>query len=307
MTSLLDAYWQLPRRPDLAFTSLWSATNNSYNDLFLADPQNAASESLTDRMSIDFSLKEIAARLHLMAPISSPAQSISIQDLIRIYLTNAPARNFHFIAQYILRGIAIEEHNATKVPPKAPIKKIFVPASFLSFKKEFGSVHAKIKSSLGGKFANLCTIRESACDTELNFGIQQQVSGKARGIVHQAGILFRQEALAVSITNSGVAGTFNNEQHWLSFLVRPLLYTSRNNAAHGNATSRLNSLSASADSVTAATWTFLFCYLYFSLILLCQAKITLADLEPLYENTDLKMTHELNGRRIAFFSQPGAT
>nr|WP_312249988.1 hypothetical protein [Stenotrophomonas geniculata] len=98
-TSLLDAYWQLLRRPDLAFTSLWSATNNSYNDLFLADPQNAASEKLTDRTSIDFSLKGIAARLHLMAPISSPAQSISIQDLIRIYLANAPARNFHFVAQ----------------------------------------------------------------------------------------------------------------------------------------------------------------------------------------------------------------
>ncbi|KRG51574.1 hypothetical protein [Stenotrophomonas beteli] len=288
-TSLLDAYWQLPRRPDLAFNSLWSATNSSYNDLFLASPQNAASAKLTDKMSIDFSLKEIAARLNLMVPTSSPAmapaQGISIRDLIKMYLKNAHDRNFHFVAQYILRGIAVEEHNANKVPPKAAIRDILVPASYLSFKKEFGSIHAKIKASLGGKYATLCTITESACGTEINFGIQD--SKKARGIVHQASLLLRQEALNPSMTNGGVAGTFSSDQHWLSFVVRPLLYASRNNAAHGNVASRLNSLSASANSVTAATWTFLFCYLYFSLILLCQAKITLADLEPLYENADL--------------------
>lgn len=288
-TSLLDAYWQLPRRPDLAFNSLWSATNNSYNDLYLASPQNAASKKMTDKMSIDFSLKEIAARLHMMVPTSSPAgapaQGISIRDLIKRYLENAHDRNFHFVAQYILRGIAVDDHNTNKVPPKAAIREIFVPASYASFKKEFGSIHTQIKNSLGGKFANLCTITESACGTELNFGIQD--SKKARGIVHQTSILLRQEALNPSITNGGVAGTFKSEQHWLSFLVRPLLYASRNNAAHGNVASRLNSLSASADSVTAATWTFLFCYLYFSLILLCQGKITLADLEPLYENADL--------------------
>jgi len=68
------------------------------------------------------------------------------------------------LRSYILRGIAIEEHNATKVPLKAPIKKILVHASYLSFKKEFGSVHARIKSSLGGKFANLCTIRYENTD-----------------------------------------------------------------------------------------------------------------------------------------------
>jgi len=289
-TSLLDAYSQLPRRPDLAFNSLWSATNNSYNDLFLSGPQGAASGALTDKRSIDFSLSEIAARLNQIVPIPpSPtliAQGISIGDLIKRYLKNAPARNFNFVAQYILRGIAVEEHNAS-APPSMAVRLILVPAAYWSFQKEFGSILDKLKSSMGVKYAKLCAITESSCGTELDFGIKPQDGKKARALVHQASLLLRQEALGASVTSGTVTGSFNSQQHWLSFLVRPLLYASRNNAAHGNAASRLNSLSASGDSVTAASWTFLFCYLYFALILLCQAKITLADLQPLYENADL--------------------
>lgn len=291
-TGLVDAYSQLPRRPDLAFNSLWAATNSSYNDLYLSSNLSHGA-ALTDSKSIDFSLQRISQQLHRNIPISGTesgfTESISIFDLIKEYVRIAPDKNFNFVAQYVLKGIAVEHHNAQQATQATKIREILISSAYLTFKKKFPSIHRKIKNSTGLKFSALCSISESRCRTDVDFGIQKTAGEQARKLVHATGKMFRQEAIAANVSTSSTQGSFDDKKHWLSFLVLPLLYATRNTAAHGNAASRLNSIFANGESISSSTWTFLFCYLYFTLILLCQSNVALSDLEPLYENTKLSM------------------
>lgn len=291
-TGLIDAYSQLPRRPDLAFNSLWSATNSSYNDLYLSSLSHG-SAALTDSKSIDYSLQLIAQELHKNIPISGAMgeaiPSISIFELLKEYIRIAPDKNFNFVAQYVLRGMAIERHNAQQATSATKVREILISSAYSTFKRRFPEIHMKISNSTGLKFSALCAISESPCRTDVDLGIQKAASEQARKLVHATGKIFRQEAIAANVTTSSKPGSFDDQKHWLSFLVLPFLYATRNTAAHGNAASRLNSIFANGESITSSTWTFLFCYVYFSLILLCQSNIAISDLEPLYGNTKLNL------------------
>lgn len=291
-TGLLDAYSQLPRRPDLAFNSLWSATNSLYNDLYLSSHLSHGA-ALTDSKSIDYSLQRIAQQLHKQISITGATngsiQSISIFDLLKEYIRIAPDKNFNFVAQYVLRGIAVERHNAQQATPATKIREILISSAYSTFKKRFPEIHKKINDSTGLKFSDLCSVSESLCRTDIDFGIQQNASERTRKLVHATGRILRQEAIAANIKTSSTQGGFDDQKHWLSFLVLPLLYATRNTAAHGNSASRLNSIFANGDSISSSTWTFLFCYLYFSLILFCRSNIAINDLEPLFENTKLNL------------------
>lgn len=292
-TGLIDAYSQLPKRPDLAFNSLWSATNSSYNDFYLSNHLGQGAK-LSDSKSIEFSLDRIAQQLHQQIPllsVSEAGNSISISDLIKEYIKIAPDKNFNFVAQFVLRGIAVDNHNNPPLPAiqDKKIRDVLIPSSYTTFKKKFPAIHERIKNSTGTVYSSLCTISESTCRTDINFGIQQQSKERIRKLVHATGLILREEALGYPLSSSPQLVGFVSSEDWLAFLIFPLLYATRNTAAHGNAASRLNSIFANGDSVTSASWTFLFCYLYFSLILMCQSKITLSDLEPLYYNSRLSL------------------
>ncbi|QIB07981.1 hypothetical protein GZ982_25715 [Pseudomonas fluorescens] len=64
----------------------------------------------------------------------------------------------------------------------------------------------------------------------------------------------------------------------LEFLVFGILYAARNNNAHGNVASRVNSIFSDNRSIVAATWIFLFGYFYLSLILVSLRAIDMDDL-----------------------------
>lgn len=291
-TGLIDAYFQLPHRPDLAFNSLWSATNSLYNDLYLSSHLTHGA-ALTDSKSIDYSLERIAQQLHKNVPASTTASGgidgISILNLLKEYVRIAPDKNFNFVAQTVLRGMAVEHHNAQQATPTARVREILISSSYLTFKKKFPVIHGKIWDSTGKKFAALCTIKETPCRTDVNLGVQSTATDQTRKLVHATGKILRAEAIEARIATNSAQGSFDSDRHWLSFLILPLLYATRNTAAHGNAASRINSIFANGDSISSATWTFLFCYLYFALILLCQGSIANNDLAPLYENTKLSI------------------
>lgn len=291
-TGLIDSYSQLPLRPDLAFNSLWSATNSLYNDLYLAN-HTTPGAALTDSKSIQYSLSEIAKHLGDRIPIQAPdihsTNFISIEDLLKKYIQMAPDKNFHFVAQYVLRGIAVEFHNKRQTSSSTKIRSILIPSSYLSFKKRFPVIHNTIANSTGLKFSALCSVAESKCKTDIDYGINKSHGEKTRKLVHATSIILRQEALSAQIGIAPTTGSFDNKEHWLSFLILPLLYATRNSAAHGNAASRLNSVFANSESIQSSSWTFLFGYAYMSLVLLCQGSILSNDLTPLWENSNLSI------------------
>lgn len=285
-TALVDAYSQLPSRPDLAFNSLWSASNNSYNDLFLSNHSSPGS-SISDSKSIEYSVQRISQQLHQHIPLNNGQLSLSIIDTIKEYIKQAPDKNLNFVASYILKGISVESHNADPNNSQNKVREILIPSSYKTLKKKFPTLHNKIATSTGKKYSAICAISETTCKTDIDFGIPKIKGPDARKLVHATGKIIRQEVLQFNSASASTGSVFDDEKHWLSFLILSFLYATRNTAAHGNAATRLNSIFSNGESVTSSSWTFLFGYCYLSLILLCQKKIFAPDLPPIYYNSQI--------------------
>ncbi|WP_429049292.1 hypothetical protein [Aeromonas hydrophila] len=288
-TSLIDAYSLLPGRPDIAFNSLWSAINSSYNNLYLSNHSNPGKQ-ITDTKGIDYSVARIKQYIHEQIPVNqsaSPQHSVTIFKTIKEYIKQASDKNFNFVATYILKGIAVENHNSNN--PESAVRDIFIPSIYNTIKSKFPELYNKISLSTGAKYSDICSISETECKTDIDYGIPNNKADNSRKLIHATGKLIRQEILAFQPLSEHSNVIFKDEAAWLSFIIRTLLYATRNIAAHGNAATRLNSIFSNGESITSSSWTFLFGYCYFSLILLCQGKLSIADLSPIYSNSQIRL------------------
>ena len=167
------------------------------------------------------------------------------------------------------------------------IRKILIPSTYNTFKSRFSNIHGKIEQSTGLKYFKLCNVKETTDKTDINYGISPNDSKAARALIHATGEEIKKAVTSFPATTSSFGPVFGSDKEWLTFLIFAFLYASRNTAVHGNAASRLNSLFANAETLTASTWNFLFGYLYLSLIMYCQGKIDLDDLAPHSANSRL--------------------
>ncbi|EOW3193124.1 DUF3659 domain-containing protein [Escherichia coli] len=322
-TTLIDAYSCLPRRPDMAFTYLWTAINNSYNDLFLR--HNTTSGSLGDSKAIDNSIELISevinSRINNKKTISEEYKSKTINEIVIEFAKRLPDKNLNFLSSYLLKGMAIKNHNAHQIQP--PIRSIHISSSYRTFAKRFELIHNHLYWNFSKKYSSICSIKESTDKTSLNFGITKVfwdadkcigITGKNGNITDENGnvigvdnkIISRRITQAMSrelqriiVDNPkldlfdkngnsvGKAFAFSSDIQRLEFLIFNLLYASRNNNIHGNVASRINSIFANKDTITAATWNFLFGYFYLSLLLLCLNSINVDDLDVHLFNVEL--------------------
>lgn len=115
-TALIDSYSCLPRRPDMAFTYLWTAINNSYNDLFLI--HNTVSKRLGDTKAIEKSLELISnilqSNVENRAPIPDEYESKTINEIVIEFVKRLPDKTLNFLASYILKGMAVTRHNGNQ-------------------------------------------------------------------------------------------------------------------------------------------------------------------------------------------------
>ncbi|HAT3852327.1 MAG: hypothetical protein E6Y18_15750 [Serratia marcescens] len=298
-TTLIDSYSCLPRRPDMAFSYLWTAINNSYNDLLLK--QNTSGDRLTDTKGIDNSLALISSFLNSKvdnkAILPEEHESKTINEIMVEFVKRLPDKNLNFLGSYILKGMAISIKNSEDTLPS--IRKIHISSSYQTFEKRFKTIHNHLYWNYGKKYSSICTISESTDKTSVDFGIKDEE--KSRMITRAV----RKELQRILVNNPeldqfDVAGNstpkkaaFTNDIDKLEFLIFGLLYASRNNNIHGNVASRLNSIFANSKTITAATWNFLFEYFYLSLLLLALKHIELDDLDiHLYNVKLLKVTNK---------------
>ncbi|WPN61432.1 hypothetical protein QMK47_17975 [Pseudomonas sp. P9_35] len=292
-TALVDSYSCLPRRPDMAFTYLWTATNSCYNDLYMKSSAHA--ESLGDSKAIEKSLIEInkimQSQIALPTASSQGPDFSTPQEIILDFAHRLPDKTLHFVASYILKGMAIEKHNefvikkANKTGKKADtIRKIHISSSYKSFKTKFKAMFNHFYWTYGEAYSALCTITENPDKTDVSFGIVE--NEKSRKITHALGkeiktILIKIPAIDqfddLGKPTVKTPALYSDTQR-LEFLVFCLLYATRNNNAHGNVASRVGSIFSDSQSIVAATWIFLFGYFYLSLILLCLGSIEPDDL-----------------------------
>lgn len=300
-TTLIDSYSCLPRRPDMAFSYLWTAINNSYNDLFLK--QNINSERLTDTKGIDNSLSLISgflySRVDNKAILPEEHESKTVNEILMEFAKRLPDKNLNFLGSYILKGMAISIKNSESTKPV--IRKIHITSSYQTFEKRFKTIHNHLYWNYGKKYSSICNITETTDKTSVDFGIKEKNHDTSRMITRAV----RKELQRILVNNPELdqfddAGNpapkkaaFMNDIDKLEFLVFGLLYASRNNNIHGNVASRLNSIFADSKTITAATWNFLFGYFYLSLLLLALKQIELDDLDiHLYNVKLLKVTNK---------------
>lgn len=298
-TTLIDSYSCLPRRPDMAFSYLWTAINNSYNDLLLK--QKASSDRLTDTKGIDNSLALISSFLNSKVDNKEiqpeEHESKTVNEIMMEFVKRLPDKNLNFLGSYILKGMAISIKNSENTLPI--IRKIHISSSYQTFEKRFKTIHNHLYWNYGKKYSSICTISESTDKTSVDFGIKDE--RKSRMITRAV----RKELQRILVNNPeldqfDVAGNpipkkaaFTNDIDKLEFLIFGLLYASRNNNIHGNVASRLNSIFANSKTITASTWNFLFGYFYLSLLLLALKHIELDDLDiHLYNVKLLKVTNK---------------
>ncbi|POD30571.1 hypothetical protein BKM14_19445 [Pseudomonas syringae pv. syringae] len=286
-TTLIDSYSCLPRRPDMAFTYLWTAINNSYNDLFLR--HNVSSQRLGDTKAIEKSLELISVILklevHEKATSSEAYESKTINEIVIEFAKRLPNKTLNFLSSYILKGMAITKHNGNQKPP--PIREIHISSSYQSFASRFQEIHNYLYWNFGQNHSNICSITESTDKTSVDFGISNQNADKSREITRA----MRKELQRIIVNNPTLdqfdkkgnslprAVAFTSEIQRLEFLVFSFLYASRNNNIHGNVASRVNSIFSNSETITAATWNFLFGYFYLSLLLLRLKNIEIDDLD----------------------------
>ncbi len=300
-TTLVDSYSCLPRRPDMAFTYLWTAINNCYNDLFLI--HNTSSKRLADTQAIEKSLHLISNVLHSNIESNTSSQieyeCKTINELIIEFAKRLPDKTLNFLASYILKGMAITRHNTDQ--NAIAIREIHISSSYKTFATKFESIHNHLYWSFGKNYSNICNISESSDKTSVDFGISESNSQISRNITQA----MRKELQRILVDKPMLdqfdasgnpipqAASFTSDTHRLQLLVMGLLYAARNNNIHGNVASRVNSIFSNSDSITASTWNYLFGYFYLSLLLLCLKHIDLSDLEiHLYNFKLLKVTHK---------------
>ncbi|MCS3793790.1 hypothetical protein [Aeromonas hydrophila] len=274
---IIDSYYSLPERPDIAFTCLWKAINNSYNNYFLKQANNNLScKKLSDTKSLEKVVEHISNDSNKSFNYNSV--NYTIEELVNIYINKIPDKTYSFVSNYILKGMAVTGPNVSGV------SDIYASSSYKTFKSKFASIHDVIEKTYGEKYRNICNVSLSSDKTYVNFGINDSNKIKSRKLVHNLSISLRDmlEGNICKLDNkdskySGEIKLLSFHER-LSFLVFVILYAVRNNNTHGNVVSRMNSAYTNSDSFKAAEYIFLLAHMFLSLIMYKNGDLHLDEL-----------------------------
>lgn len=95
ITYLLDCYYVLPERPDLASLFCWQAINHSYYNELLGD--------LSRRCSDTDGVKKVCEDI-----LSNKAK---YDPILQQFIVKLPIKVFHYVASYMLKGYIMDRAN----------------------------------------------------------------------------------------------------------------------------------------------------------------------------------------------------
>lgn len=265
VTQLMDCYYCLPERPDLAALFCWQALNNSYNQYLLAD---TSTQRLQDTKGINELITHINNNASKYLPYLMP------------YYMNISDKTYRYVASYILKGYTIEQSGFSEK---------YISSSYITFKKKFPTVFQVIANSYGFAYHSITSASLTANKVTLNISDPN----KSRTIVHSFSKKLREliENGTTKIdvktpTNTQQTITFSNEEK-ITFVLFSILYASRCNNFHGNVASRLNSIYSNEESFTMYTNLFLLEYITLAISLNEQNILSDSSLFKLKANENL--------------------
>lgn len=262
ITHILDSYYQLPERPDLAFLFCWQAINNSYNELLL-------NESSKSRLNDTDGLKL------LIDKIECDYES-NYKKYLREYINKIPIKLCKYIANYLIKGYVIHDYGFA---PK------YNNSAYFTFCKNFRKLSDDIKASYGNAFKNLCTPK--IINNKVDFGIVDKnksyrliegASKKIQELISTGKVQFQNQDKSVIFNQS-----LSNKET-LTMLIISVLYGSRCNNFHGNVASRLNSIYSNDTSYISYKYVYLLAHIILGISLNVLGYLSDFELENLEIN-----------------------
>ncbi|MCH4568225.1 hypothetical protein [Bacillus sp. ES1-5] len=283
ITHLLDSYYQLPERPDLAFNSLWASINSLYSKLATEHAILNNTKIPGDAESIRIALKLINDVL--IHKINYRGNEYEIGSLITNYLEYLPLQTFRFIASFILKGIVVNDFN-----PK------YISSQFRTFKSKerFEFIYNDIYDSFGKSYKILYNVNLTNSDIKLtlNGTTKEEIKNNKRtseGLTYQLALFLQELAIKrVSyIEKEEISVELSDDEKYLEFIFQTILYSIRNNTLHGNSSARLSSINANSAYLATSTFTYLYGHLFLSLLLYVSNEVKTQDLELNFFNLEL--------------------
>ena len=267
ITQLLDCYYCLPERPDLASLFGWQAINFLYNQYSLLDAS-------IDRLKDTIGIEKLVAKLYNNYSTYEP--------FIKPYILSLTDKTYRYVASYILKGYVMEEVN---------ISSKYINSSYNTFKKRFKDFFDIIKNSYGEAYKSISS--PSLSSTNVNIGIPEDKIDNSRKIIHSFSKALR-ELVTLGKTNitekndkTKTHEIIFSDKDKLTFVLFCILYASRCNNFHGNVASRLNSIHADNESYTMYFNIFLLEYIIIAITLHEQGFISIDTLKSLSPNEKL--------------------
>ena len=263
LTYLIDCYYCLPERPDLATLFCWQAINHAYNELILSD---ATLNNLSDSKGI----KLLIDKLHTAWAAYSPYLSPFVQAI--------PDKAFRFVAAVMLRSYCAKQ---------AGLDQKYIAKNYKGFLDTFPVLHDMLEHSVGPALIRVCTKPAEVVGNRVKINaseedylrIQRLFADKIMDLVKKQTTTYRRNGVTVSAVFS--------DRDVITLVIQYLLYSSRNNNLHGNVASRLNSNKANEQSYTLYTRLFLLEYTLLGIMLHMQGFLTDEALDRLKENHQL--------------------
>lgn len=268
LTHILDSYYMLPERPDIAFGMCWQAINNCYNEMLFNDSSKTG--RITDTKGVDLYVSKVSEEYDSKYGV-----------YLEKYYHKYPLKMARFIAAYVLKGYIID---------KADLGEKYKQSMYSSFNKRHSSLTKQIKETYGEKYSKICSV--SVINNRLVFKIADSDKDKSRKLVGnlaekiQTLISTGEVELDKPDKKEKYTQNYNNKQR-LELVFHSTLYASRCSNFHGNVASRMNSNNANAETYRAYKYVFLVAHMFLGIGLHINGYFTDDDLLKLKKNEDL--------------------
>ncbi|MEB4869028.1 hypothetical protein P8831_09900 [Priestia megaterium] len=298
VTHLLDSYYCLPERPDMAFTFLWKSINSVYNKHYLVEAgegQSIGGNKIDGR-------EGDGKKLYLMIESISNCLNNSfiyegntfiIRDLIDSYVAKMPIKTLRFVANYVLKGLAID-NKLNYDGPNANLMKIHLSSQYTTFKSSFNDLISIIRDTYGQSYLEICFLKSNIHNSQIDVDTSDR--DKSRRLVHSLAEMLKELLTKKQATFKDTADeeeedkytfTFKNDNDYLKFVFNCILYAMRNTSFHGNVASRFNSKTFDKEAITSSTYVYLLGHLFLTLCLYINNELTTQELALNLENLKL--------------------
>ena len=268
LTYLVDSYWVLPQRPDLAALFCWQAINHSYYMQQLGDE------------NVGFCKDTKGIELVRDTLLSGWNQKYKI--IFEPFLRKLPMKTFRYMASYMLKGYAMES---------AGIDEKFRASSYRTLKGKISVLSEILEESYGKAYCNITNpVIEN---NKVNLGIRNEEKGKSRSITYSfatklRGLILGNNEKIILCDGQNTKKEYKlTEEERISGVLFGILYASRCNNFHGNVAARMNSINANKETFRMYTDIFLTEYIVLAMHMNSQGEISDQVLEKIKENVNL--------------------